>query len=659
MISFSRPLSFNPYPAAARPVTTSVRPPPAQERDTHARHLLALAVLVVAVCLAYANSLNGAYLFDDLPSIPDNPTIRNLSHLRSVLSPPHGEGITVEGRPILNLSFAVNYALVGTAVQSYHILNLTIHLLACLLLFELVRRVLEERRFSHAMGVATVASLFWGLHPLQTESVSYLVQRAESLMGCLFLAALFAAYQSARQPRSSVTWAFLCVIFTFLAVGTKEVAVTLPIVILLFDRTFLAGSFRAAWEKRHGLYLGVFASWVLLAYLVISSGSRGGTIGSAAGITPWQYALCQSEGIFHYLWLSVWGYPLVMDYGTNFVSFTEALPWILLLLILLVATGWALVRRPTIGFLGAWFFLILAPTSSFVGGSRQMLAEHRMYLPLAAIAVAASVLLFRYLGRAALWVGALAALALGLTTYSRNEVYRSSLLIYQDTVRHRPQNAWARYNLGKTLDESGHPQAAVLQYEAAVKLNPQYYQARFNWGNSLEDQGRHAEAIAQFKAAIAIRPNYPKAEYNLGNALIASGDLTGSIPHFQQAVRLKPDYLEAQDNLGTVYLQLGHVPEATAAYKAALEINPESVEAHFNLGGAYLTARQFGLSAEEYRFVLTRDPDQPDAHYRLGNDLEMQGHTTEAIEQYRIALQLRPGDAGIQADLDRAMRSPP
>ena len=420
---------------------------------------LALSLIVVAVVAAYWNSFNGEFVFDDLQSIPDNPSIRTLWPPSKALNPPNGTGATVEGRPILNYSFAINYSLGGTDVRGYHVGNLAIHVLAALVLFGIIRRTVVQMGSIPGRDVdylAAVGALMWGLHPLQTESVAYIAQRAESLMGLLFMISLYGAVRSFDSRKSRI-WPAMSVVAAWLCAGTKEVAVVLPIVVVFYDRTFVSGTFSNAVRKGRGLYLGLVSSWILLIFLILRTGDRGGTIGGRSGITHWDYALCQCRALFHYLRLSIWPTPLVMDYGPDIVSLREALPWAIALLAALSLVALAVAKRPALGFLGVWFLVILAPTSSFVGGTRQMLAEHRVYLSLAAVAVGVAVLAYRYLGRPGLVMCLGSAVALGVTTFSRNGVYRDGLSLYRDTVLHRPNNPWARNNYGLYLERDKNP----------------------------------------------------------------------------------------------------------------------------------------------------------------------------------------------------------
>ncbi|MDE3084770.1 MAG: hypothetical protein KGJ37_06085, partial [Verrucomicrobiota bacterium] len=413
--------------------------------------------IALAALAAYHNSFSGPFVFDDGGSIIENRTIR---HLWSALSPPPNE--TVSGRPVLNLSLAFNYALSGTKVWSYLALNLAIHILAGLTLFGLVRRTLlkvQSSRFNvqgSATGVAFCVALLWTLHPLQTEAVDYVVQRAESLMGLFYLLTLYCFVRFAdrreTEGRSDLTsgfWFLSSVFCCLLGMATKEVMVSAPLMVLLYDRTFVAGSFREAWRRRRRFYLALAGTWLLLGYLVLSTGgNRGGTIGFDVGVAWWVYGLTQFRAIAHYLWLSLWPHPLVFEYGTYWVKHaSEVVPYAMMVVLLAVGTVMALKRRPVLGFLGAWFFAILAPTS-LVPGTTQMIVEHRMYLPLAAVLVLFVTAIYALAGRRSVVIFLILSVGLGWATSRRNENYRSELALWGDTVAKQPDNARARNNYG-------------------------------------------------------------------------------------------------------------------------------------------------------------------------------------------------------------------
>ena len=354
--------------------------------------LIAGGVIVLATVLAYRNSLNGPFIFDDKLAIVSNLTIRRLWPIWKPLCPPsHGE--TVTGRPLLNLSLAVNYAISGLNVWSYHVANLAIHILAAWLLFGILRRTfllpsLGNSQIPAPTCLALAIAMLWAIHPLQTESVTYIVQRAESLVGMFYLLTLYCFIRGATSGGGRY-WYAAAVLACLLGMASKEVMVSAPLMVLLYDRAFLAGSFREAWRRHYGVYLALASTWLLSGWLVVVAGSRGGTAGFGAGVSSWAYLCTQFGAIVHYLKLSVWPRPLLFDYGPDTVPITLAIiPNALFVGLLGLATLVALWRWPKIGFLGAWFFAILAPTLSIVPVATQVVAEHRMYLPLAAVVIA-------------------------------------------------------------------------------------------------------------------------------------------------------------------------------------------------------------------------------------------------------------------------------
>ena len=358
------------------------------------------AVLLVAALAAWANSFRGPFVLDDLPAIAENATIQNF---RTAFAPP-ADGQTVSGRPLVNLSFALNWAVGGVSVQSYHVLNLAIHALAALALFGVARRTLlsaplASRFAEEATPLACALAAWWMLHPLQTESVTYVSQRAESLAGLWLLLTLYASTRGVDSPTPG-RWSALAVVTCLLGMATKEVMFAAPLLVLLHDRTFFAGTFGGAWHRRPWLYAGLAATWLLLGWLVWRTGNRGATAGFGLGITPWHYLLTQCDALTHYLRLVVWPAPLVLDYGFATINSVGEV-WLqgVLLVALFAATLVAVVRRSPWGFLGAWYFLLLAPSSSLVPVATQTIAEHRMYLPLAAVIAAALAALSSAAGR--------------------------------------------------------------------------------------------------------------------------------------------------------------------------------------------------------------------------------------------------------------------
>ena len=272
--------------------------------------------------------------------------------------------------------------------------------------------------------------------------------------------------------------------------ATKEVMATAPLMALVYDRTFVTGSWREAWRRRKVYYAGLAATWLLLGYLMLGSGHRGGTAGFGLGISPWNYGLSQCRAVVHYLALAFWPHPLVFDYGGSDVvrRVADVLPQGAFLFLLLAGTIVGLVRRSALGFCGVWFFAILAPTSSFVPVADTVF-EHRMYLPLAGVVTLAVAGIHGLLGRRA-WIVFLGlAVGLGGLTVRRNADYRSEEAIWRDTVGKRLSNVRAHYTLGSVLFQQGRREEAMACYREALRLDPGSAEAMTIWATPLSGLG--------------------------------------------------------------------------------------------------------------------------------------------------------------------------
>ena len=625
----------------------SAAPPPILPSSRGAL-LFAAVGLLAATLAAYHNSFLFPFVFDDVPAIVDNPSIRQLWPPGAVLAPRlEDAGVTVSGRPLVNLSLAVNYALGGEAVWGYHAFNLLIHALAGLTLFGMLRRTLRQpilgKRFGAvALSVALASAALWLLHPLQTEAVTYVVQRAESLMGLCYLFTLY-AFIRGTEATDPVRWQVLSLAACLAGMACKEVMVSAPLLVFLYDRTFVAGSFREAWRRRRVYYAGLAGTWLLLAWLVAGTAGRGGTAGFGTEISSWNYALTQCQAIGQYLWLAVWPHPLVFDYGTAVVnSVVEVWPQALVLGGLVAGTVVALWRWPVGGFVGAWFFVILAPSSSFVPVASQTMAEHRMYLSLAAVIVLAVTGLHAWLGRRAGAICAVLALACAVLTVRRNEVYRSDVSLWADTVAQRPASARAHINLGKAVLALGRVPAALGHFEKAIQLQPAVPESHYNRGLALVRLARRPEAIGEYETALQLQPKYAEAHNNLGNALLLEGRLPDALGHYERAVQLRPGFAEAHSNLANALLESGRGPEAILHAREAVRLDPSYAEARYNLGNALARSGDLPAALAEYNAALRLKPDYADVANNLANVLVELDRLPEAIAHYEHALRLRP-----------------
>jgi tetratricopeptide (TPR) repeat protein len=440
-----------------------------------------------------------------------------------------------------------------------------------------------------------------------------------------------------------------------LGAATKELVVTVPVLVLVYDRVFVSGSFRAAWTSRRGMYLGLLATWVVVALSVWQSETRGGTVGFGQGVTAWDYALTQSRALTMYFKLALWPHPLVLDYGTQVIREAgEVALEGLAVLALLGATIWALVRRPKLGFLGAWCFIILSPSSSFVPLVTQTMAEHRMYLPLAGILVLVTVALRRWLGRAFVPAGLAVATGLGAATVARNHDYRSAEAIWRDTVAKRPDNPRAHYTLAQLADEAGRSAEAIAHGEAAVRLLPEDATAHFNLAFSHAKAGQLEAALTHYERAARLKPESVDAQVNLGAVLVRLGRLDQAIGAYEKVTRAKPDSAEDWFNLGQVYFHAGRFAEAVPPLETAIRLKPHLPESHYRLANTRLRLGQLAAAVAAYRETLRLAPDHFEATVNLAGALLGLGRAREAVPLFERALQLQPNHAAVRAGLERA-----
>lgn len=628
----------------------SPSPLPARQTDETLRRWLLPLLLPAVGAAVYAGSLKGAFLFDDHIHILQNHRIRDLANLGSVLA---GQ------RPVVDLTLALNYAATGLgSVAGYHVVNIAIHLLAGLTLYGIVRRTLGNNRLRDRFGrgaapMALSAALIWTVHPLQTQSVTYVIQRAESLMGCLYLLTLYAVIRGATGGTGRKIWYAAAVVACALGMGCKAVMISAPVVVLLYDRTFLAGSFREALRRRGLLYAGLAATWGVLwwcgvAGAVLRSNVPGAHVGFGyKGIAPMEYAVTQFSVLVEYFKLSLWPHPLCLDHNLPAArSVDQFAPHAVAILSLAGFTLFGCVRRSAWGFLGAAFFLILAPTSSFVP-IKDVLFEHRMYLPLASIVVGLVVgggELSRRVTSSGMvnasarrWVSAslvLAAVgALGAGTVLRNRTYASANLMWSDVISKHPDNFRAFEHLGTALVNADDKRAAAAAFENAVRLNPDSTVARVDLANALSETGRAEQAIPQYEEALRRDPGDIQAQINVGHAYDAVGRAYDAFQAFvrageMQGPRATPQArARAYFNVAASVGRSGNIDGAINAYQEAVRLWPQYQKGHYALGVALSRRERHAEAVEAFDRAIALDPN--DAAARRGRE--------DAITRWRAA----------------------
>ncbi len=580
--------------------------------------IVAGAVLAACGIAAYANSLSAPLIFDDLDWVFSESSAR--------IWP------LATNRPILNLTFALQRAFGATEPAAFRGLNVAIHIAVGLILFALVRRTLRakssDRSPRHVDGLALVASALWLTHPLQTQSVTYVVQRSESLAGLFYISALYALSRS-RDSRRPAVWYSVAIATCWVGLGVKETLVTAPIALLLYDRAVLAESWREIIRKRWALYVGLFSSWAWLAANVAPAlhSSRASVGFARASVTPIEYLLSQPGVLLHYLRLVVWPEALSLDHYWTIARDAGTIAWQGGIILALVAWSFtSLWFRPAVGWTAFTAFLILAPTSSIVPIA-DLAVEHRMYLPSACVIVLAVVGLDRAVGRwnasrsgepgrlgihtrriAFAICGVAIAVSIGLTL-RRNEDYSDPERMWRSVLQMNPENPRAHNELGNRMRELGRDDEALLHYREAVAISDRLPHRplapfHYNLGSALHDLDQLREAIHHYRRALRLQPRSTRVLLNLGAALSATGDLAGAIDAYTKLLKLRPRHGPALNNMAIAYAAQGEHELAVARFRDAVSGTPRVPGVRRRLALALLAQGQTAEAVEEWNAIL-------------------------------------------------------
>lgn len=508
---------------------------------SRAFHILLISLAAFA---AYSNTFGVPFHFDDMENIYTNPLVKDLSYF---VHPSRADGIGMPSdlRMMWNtrrfgyLTFALNYELGGLDTTGYHIANLLIHVFAAVAVYLLVALAFRTPRMQgssaekHAGLIALFSGLLFAVHPVQTQAVTYIVQRFASMAALFYVASLvlYAKFRLAPGRRAAAYYA-LGLVSALLAAATKETAFTLPVAIVLFEVIFFSGPVR----KRMLYALPFFIPMVVIPFSLLAVKGPLGDILSGAGMTAaqgdvpsrLQYLFTEFRVIVTYIRLLFLPANLNLDYDypsySSFLDIHVALSFVFLALT--AGTGVFLLVRSRrsepalrlVAFGIFWFFVTLSVESSIIPIA-DVIYEHRLYLPSigAITAFTAAVFLFtdRIGGEKAVRTAAaalvLASIVLAVATYQRNAVWQSKVSLWEDVVRKSPLKARPRNNLGESYNDEGRFEEAMEQFKAAVRLDPLFEEAHLNLGLAYMGRNELEKAAQEFKYVLMINPQSRQA----------------------------------------------------------------------------------------------------------------------------------------------------
>ena len=594
-----------------------------------------LVLLAVPVIFIYADTLTAPFIFDDKVHIEENPHIR-ISRLTFNGLASAAFDSRLHRRPLAYISFALNYYLHGYNVVGFHVLNVIIHVISGILLYFFIQATFRtpamQSRNTNARWISFFAAAIWLFHPLQTQSISYIVQRMNSLAAMFYiLSFLFYVHFRMNPQMRSKRWLLSgCILAGIMALGTKENAATLPFFIILYEWFFFE-NLSLKWLKDHipGL-VGLLLLLAIIALIYLGPDPLDRILAGykIRNFTPVQRMLTEFRVVIFYISLFLWPHPsrlnLDHDFGLS-SSLTDPITTLISMLAIAALVVVAIItarNQRLISFCILWFLGNLVIESSVFG--LEIIFEHRLYLPTMMLCLIVVLSVYRWAGPTWLRTVILCTLAIvcAVWTYERNQVWRDRITVWEDCIKKSPQKARPYNNLGAALGDRGH----------------------------------YDEAVAHYYKALQIDPDYLNAYANLGLTLALLGRVEEGITHLLKALEIDPKDIGVLSNLGVAHLIQNRFEEAGEYLTRALEINPHFAKAHNNLGVVRRNQNRFQESIDHLLTALQLDPNYAEAYNNLGVTLASQERYEEAIEQFSAALKIYPNYAKAQQNLEQALK---
>jgi tetratricopeptide (TPR) repeat protein len=578
----------------------------------------ALFCIIAATVLVYANSLNGAFVFDDLKQIVGNPQLHSLGNIfhaftsdvwdfqRATLTrdipPPYY-------RPLFTAYLTINYQLFGLWEPGWHLMNLFTHVLATVAVYFLIKKLSGDRL------IATLTSLLFGLHPAHVESVSWISGIPDPL-SALFYVPSFLLYVWYRETGERKYLAASLAAY-FLSALCKETPLCLPLALFIWELSHY--EVKQGWDRRLKDLSFRMIPYALTAILYL--GLRYSVLGRISWKHPFMAHTPDSAiwmtvpfVLLNYLFHLVAPFYLSLIYGTSFVNGASD-PRFLVALVILIGIGsilWiyrARLSKQVWVALGLIISPLLPVLNLKVFHFEYIIQDRYLYLPSIGFCYLVAILIQKLWQKQHIFgitVTAVVLIAFGASTIMQNRVWRDSAALWQRAIFYAPTSWSSHYNLGRAYLELGQDQAAKNQLLEAQRLNP-----------------REANVLN----------NLALAKANLG-------DRTGAVSDLRAALLVDPTLLEAHNNLGAFLYEQGSFADAQHEFSIVLATDPSSTSARFNMARTLAAAGNYEAAIREFESVLTIDPEDVPARYELAMTYASSGHQQEAIGEFNRATQL-------------------
>jgi tetratricopeptide (TPR) repeat protein len=619
-----------------KPKSNSLRPKRQKAPNTLAEFLatwrtaLMLFCLVGLVFLIYANSLHGPFVFDDMRNIEYNSHIR-LTQLTFDGLRKAGFDSYSSSRPIANISFALNYYFNGKDTFGYHLVNTLIHATAGIFLYFFIKTTLSlpalRSRYEMQKWIAFITALIWLVHPLNTQSVTYIVQRMNSMAAMFYIMALFFYAKGRLAQVKNRRWLWLggCAMAGILSFGSKQTAATLPFFIFLYEWYFFQ-DLSWSWLKRNILPVaGVLFLFGVLALLYMGVHPLERILNGYNGrdFTLLQRVLTEFRVVIFYISLLMFPHPSRLNLDRDF-SLSHSLidPFTTVLSIaaiaFLVGLACYLAKKQRLAsFCILWFLGNLIIESSVI--ALEIIFDHRTYLPSMLVCLMAVVILYPRMRPKWLALATLSAVVLFFSfwTYERNTVFRDHIALWGDCAAKSPAKARSHLNLGTAFARQHNYEQALVHFYETLRLRPYFSEAHYRMANALASLGRMDDAMDHYKDALKIKPDDARTHFKLADVLDQKGRHQEAIEHYQEALRHKPGYVQAHNNLGAILASHGRLEEAIGHFTRVMKIRPNDVEPYFNMGNATASLGRYKEAAAYFSKALQINPRYSEAQRNL------------------------------------------
>jgi len=623
-------------------------------------HAFAVSILIIITSAVFFNTLGNPFMWDDRDLIAENRYLKSPEHIPYIFTVRYWQndhpGSVGPYRPLTTLSFLVDHIIWGVSTYGYHLTNIILHIINVILIYFLAGTLVPQRKTSLSgpklslpvwVGIPFISALLFAIHPIHTESVTWIKNRSDILASLFFLSAfLLFVKRSDTAGKSGICYLSSLMLF-ILAVVSKETAFTLPFILTAYTLLFRRGDCKGpALTLPFYVVMFLFLAFKFIFFGGVESDVTSPDIGLVSHIS----LIIKTLGV--YIWLLILPFNLTAE-RTLDVPASILEPGVLIsgigLIAILTCVILSMKRKKMFAFSAFWFFITIGPLSNIIFLASRPIAEQRLYIPSAGFVLVLACALWglavnhtepfgiRHPARLAGAFFIIIALSYSYGTWSRNRDWRSPLVFWKETVKDSPSSSRAYYNLGNVYSRRGRHREAADAFEEAVRLWPKHGYAYNNLGNSYMKLGEYEKAIKAFITAINIDSEDKETYYNLANAYETLGVYKMAIRFYGEAIQKDSRYKEAYYSMGNVLAETAEYEEAIDLFKRAIEIDGEYIEAYNNLGSLYVNTGRIDEALRVYRKALSFIPENPVFYYNLGRVYFIKGELPKALRAFEAA----------------------